>query len=67
MKTIVSVGIALFLTTSVAAGEEFVDDFRSSKLEGRLAEHGDWQFRDGIAAAFPIQFSTSDSRTMAPS
>lgn len=52
MKTIVSVGIALLLTAtaSVAAGEEFLDDFGSAKLEGRLAERGDWQFRDGIAS-----------------
>ena len=50
MKTIVSFGTALLLITSVAAGEEYVDDFRSAKREGRLAERGAWQFRDGIAS-----------------
>jgi hypothetical protein len=34
----------------VAAGEEFVDDFRSAKLEDRLAERGAWQFRGGVAS-----------------
>ena len=50
MKTIVSLGTALLLIASVAVGEEYVDDFRSAKLEGRLAERGAWQFRDGIAS-----------------
>ena len=50
MKTIVSFGTALLLIASVAAGDEYVDDFRSAKREGRLAERGAWQFRDGIAS-----------------
>ncbi len=49
MKTIVSFSTALLLIASVAAGEEYVDDFRSAEREGRLAERGAWQFRDGIA------------------
>ena len=50
MKTIVFFSTALLLIASVAAGEEYVDDFRSAKHEGRLAERGAWQFRDGIAS-----------------
>ena len=50
MKTIVSFSTALLLIATVAADEDFVDDFRSAKREGRLAERGAWQFRDGIAS-----------------
>jgi hypothetical protein len=33
-----------------AMAEEFVDDFSSSKLEGRQAERGAWQYKNGIAS-----------------
>ncbi len=50
MKTIICICIALLIGAPVAAGEEFVDDFRSDELEGRLAERGEWQFQNGIAS-----------------
>lgn len=65
MKTMIPVGItslvpALFLTAlstagmfiadPLRAGEIFVDDFGSGKLEGRQAERGQWEFQDGIAS-----------------
>jgi hypothetical protein len=46
----ISVGIALLIVAPVAAGEEFVDDFRSAELEGRQAERGEWQFHNGVAS-----------------
>lgn len=50
MHKIFSLGFVIFLAGSVAAGDELVDDFRGAKLQGRLAERGAWQFRDGIAS-----------------
>ena len=49
MKTIVSFGILILLVWPAVA-EEFVDDFSSAELNGRRAERGDWQFRDGVAS-----------------
>ena len=50
MKTIICICIALLIVAPVAAGEEFVDDFRSAELEGRQAERGEWQFHNGVAS-----------------
>ena len=49
MKTITCICIALLNGVPVVAATEFVDDFRTAELQGRLAERGEWQFRDGIA------------------
>ncbi|MDA7527577.1 hypothetical protein OAF42_02355 [Planctomicrobium sp.] len=49
MKSIFSIGIVIVFAATGALGEEFVDDFRDAKLEGRLAERGEWQFQNGIA------------------
>lgn len=49
MKAIVSLSFVFLLTVSIAVGEGYVDDFRSAKREGRPAERGEWEIRDGIA------------------
>jgi hypothetical protein len=41
---------SLFLSAPVAWADEFVDDFADAKLEGRLAERGEWKFASGIAS-----------------
>ena len=50
MKWLMFAGFALLISTPILADDEFVDDFRSPKLEGRLAERGEWQFQNGIAS-----------------
>ena len=50
MKTIFSFVFAFLLIGNAASGEEFLDDFRDAKLQGRLAERGAWQFGDGVAS-----------------
>lgn len=50
MKTIICVSMALFIPAPLAFCEEFVDGFGGPKLEGRLAERGEWKFQNGIAS-----------------
>ena len=42
--------MALFIPAPLAFCEEFVDGFGGPKLEGRLAERGEWKFQNGIAS-----------------
>lgn len=50
MKTIIRISIVLLIAPPFVIAEEFVDDFRSAKLEGRFAERGEWKFETGIAS-----------------
>lgn len=50
MKTMTCIAIALLIVAPVAAGEEFVDNFREAEVDGRQSERGEWQFRNGIAS-----------------
>lgn len=50
MKTTLFFATSLMFLPSGFAADQFVDNFNQPKLDGRLAERGEWQFRDGVAS-----------------
>ena len=58
MKTFILISTALFIASPYSCADEFADDFRNAKLEGRLSERGEWKFENGVAncVADPILY-----------
>ncbi len=50
MKTIRLILTALLLNTAAIRAGEFVDDFARANLAGRLAERGEWKFKNHTAS-----------------
>lgn len=44
------VSLGALLTTGTIADDKIVDEFQSAEFKGRVAERGEWQFKDGIAS-----------------
>lgn len=59
MKTAVLISLVSFIPVYQANADEFVDEFCTAKLEGRLAERGEWKFENGVAncVADPVLYN----------